>query len=902
MGLSGVENRPHGATQSVENRRRGISLDRLGGWEQIRRMLVHAAGPTSRSSTVSAQLELPLFTPPGTETIDGDLRERSGRLHELLIELVILVQMETADLVESPLARRGRLRLGLGSDPPLRLLEEWERAPAVELHAWMLGVARADREQAWHDALGRARYLADLCGLTAGRIRDIVRRLYPVASRASAIDDLPGVLAAHGRRHHLARNAAGRLVFRVDPDRRRGGGVVHTPPEPAAELLQILWKAGGFTSTPDLLDPACGSGQFLLAAAERILGDGETGRSSAGSDGTVAGDSPASSSHEGDGELLGRLARLRHLHGVEVDPASARIAAWNLSYWAACRLRDARRDAGDADRRPARVGVTLDGLFGPQFPFFLGSGIQVGNALQVEPSSFSPGFLWEKRYAEVFSREHPGFDLVVGNPPWISYGLRDHAPAPQEERDYYERLYPAGTQYKLTLYPIFIELALRLCRPGGVHGFLVPDSILAGHHFSRIRRLLVSTADLIELTLLEGPLWHGVHVGHTLLYAVRRKGDSAHSPVTVRNRVLPVAGGRILADAESSVEVEVPGFAYTASGNAPLRIYRDGREVEFLSRMQSAPFRFRDVVWTYSGLIARHGQKTVQSPEPRAHFRLLDARGHAVLLDLAAGERWRPALLSGAEVVPFAVRWRGGWIYWPGSRGDLSRTYKSGFDLGRYEAPKVFLRQTGDRLIAAVDRRGLLCLNNLHVVGALSRPGIPLGVVAGLLLSEPLQRVYRISSLESSRPLAQVDLKTVEDLPYPSDADGLPIGAGDLPARSSTPVRRILRRIQRGLADPAGGELVEMAESNWRLAGAPYEDTGVPGRAVLTFLLLELVEALEAEAAQAEMAPSGTARSARRPHRRPSSPGSPGPVETPLRRCLDEIALILFQISTPSTV
>lgn len=850
-------------------------MSRQSTLDQIRRLLLFAAAaPLSRSSAALAssrlvpavQLELPLLQ-PATPAPDPDLVDLSDNVHFLLIELILLIQMETADVVDSPLARRNRLRLGLGTEPPLRLLEEWGAPPISEPGDWTQGRPSRDREEAWRDALGRAGGYARAAGLEPNRIREVVRRLYPLASRATAGEDLAGVVAAHRRRHRLARNAAGRLLFRAEADRRRSGGAVYTPPEVAAELVRVLWEAAAPEALPAVCDPACGSGQFLLAAVERIAGHagkagqgGEVGPAGgAGRGGTPGGRANGESGAatpaggtareearpEADEAVQRAASALRAIYGVDVDPLAVRLAAWNLSYWAASRVRDALRGAGE--RTPAQAGIRLDAALGPRFPWLLGSQLQTGNALQVEPSPFSPGFLWERRFPEVFERERPGFDLVTGNPPWVSHGLRAHAAAPQEERDYYERLFPAGTQYKLTLYPIFMELALRLCRAGGAHGFLVPDSVLAGHYFSRIRRLLVESADLLELTLLEGTLWPGVHVGHTLLYAVRKRGGGAR-PVTVRNRILAVAGGR-LSPPDERTEVRVPSAAYTAGGGAPLRIYRDEAEVEFLARMQASPFRLKDVAWTYSGLIARHGQKSVQAAEPQPQFLLHDARGRAVWQDLAASEHWRRALLSGAEVVPFHVRWRGAHLYWPEPRERLPRVYKSGFDAARYDAPKVFLRQTGDRLIAAVDRSGLLCLNNLHLVGPHPRPGIPPAALAALLMSEPMQQVYRISSLEASRPLAQVDLKTVEGLPWPSDSGGVPAGAAPLPPRSQPSVRRALRRIERGLASPESGLLLELAEAAWSAPGEPWDGTDLPGRALLSLLLVELAAALEVDAA-----------------------------------------------------
>lgn len=874
-------------------------MGRRESLDQIRRILLTAAAPSYRPLLPSPQLEFSfLATDAEAKALQTDLQVLSTRLHELVLELVLLIQAESSGLVESPLGRRGRRRLGLGTDPQLRLLEEWDGAAPPAESPWMQGRPHANREAAWADALGRARDLADSCGLGPARVRETVRRLFPVAARAAAVDDLPGIIVGHERRHGLARTSSGRFAFRLDRDRARGSGAVHTPPELAEELMKVLWEAGGFDpqgDAPEVLDPACGSGQFLLAAARRLAAvrlpaAGPRGVSARS---TVTAEEGPRTHRTGGGPGDGTevLEALRHLHGVDIDPLSARITGWSLAYWAATELRE-RGACGEGDGDTA--GRLLDRAFGGAFPPFLGRQVQVGNSLQVEPSSFSPGFLWARRFPEIFERSRAGFDLVTGNPPWVSFGLRDRGAAPEEERRYYERLFPAGTQYKLSLYPIFMELALRLCRAGGVHGFLVPDSVLAGHHFSRIRRLLFSDADPVDLTLIEGALWPGVHVGHTLLYAVRKKRPGTPGPVHVRNRILRATPGRFTV-APDTRELQVPVAAYGASGSGMLRIYRNQGEVEFLSQMQAAPFRLKDVAWTYSGLIARHGQKTVQAQTVRAELRISRGAGRQAFVDPDASSHWRPALQGGGEVVPFAIRRRGGLLYWPGVREDIPVVYKSGFDLTRYEGTKVFLRQTGDRLVAAVDRDRLLCLNNVHLVGSRAQPAIPPAILTAILLSGPVQRAYRIFSLEISRPLAQVDLKIVGELPYPSDAAGLPAGAGPLPSRSSPAGRRLLRRIVRGLAEPDSGDLVVLAEAACAAGPAPLEPGGVPGHSAITLLILKLAEAMEREAATA---PDPDRPIARRVERRAHS-ASPG--TSRLQPLLDEIASTLFQIQDDAT-
>lgn len=822
--------------------------------EQVRRILLLASGGRTasrrREEAPTEQLALPLFggaAPVGAATLTLDAprtadpagREQEplldlvhDRIHDLGLELVMLIQMELSGLVASPVLE-GRKRRRLGGRPPLRLLDEYGAVPALYEDPWTSGAPAASREDAFRRGLGRVRALTMELDLSRGQLEEIVRRLDPCVHRTAPDDDLAGFVHGHRLRHVLVRTSRGRPTFRVDRGKSRGTGVLYTPSalieEIARSVLDPDWLDLPRNSSGDgfhLCDPACGSGQFLLAAAKRLF------------------------------ENSREVGRLRSLHGVDLDPQAARVAAHNLSLAAARQI-----DAPDP-------GEALDAEFGEGYPYFLGRTIMAGNSLLVEPSTFSPAFLWEHRFPEVFRRERPGFDVVVGNPPWVSFGLRDREGAGEEQRDWFERLFPSGAQYKLSLYPLFMEQALRLLRAGGRHGFLVPDSLLAGHHFSRIRERLLEECDLLELSLIESAPWPGASTGFTVFYAVQKRGAGAAAPPFVRNRVLKArpapdrpsdrAVARVLAasrgeeppeePAYERIEVRVPAEQYGQGGGAPLRIFRDPEEIRFLERVERSPLRMRDVLSTYSGLIARHGQKSVQSSETPELFRLLDRRGHEVYRDADARARWRPALLSGAEVLPYRITWRGGRLYLPPLREELPKIWKSGFDLERYRPPKIFLRQTGDRLIAALDHDGFFCLNNLHVLGTRPEVGVPALLLLGVLSSEPVQRLYRIFSPEVSRPLAQVDLKIVESLPFPAWPDGEALGAAPIPARSHPHSRRLYRLIERALERSEAEPIVELFETAWRADREPMPDGPLTGREVVSLLLMRVLEAREGRA------------------------------------------------------
>jgi adenine-specific DNA-methyltransferase len=109
-------------------------------------------------------------------------------------------------------------------------------------------------------------------------------------------------------------------------------------------------------------------------------------------------------------------------------------------------------------------------------PVVIATGRRIGNVVEVRDS---------------LAVELPenGFDLVVGNPPFGRMRL------PLEQRIRFARsLYGHAN-----LYGVFIDLAIRLVRPGGLVSFLTPSSFLAGEYFKNLRGLIGREAPPLEL-------------------------------------------------------------------------------------------------------------------------------------------------------------------------------------------------------------------------------------------------------------------------------------------------------------------------------------------------------------------------------------------------------------------
>ena len=373
------------------------------------------------------------------------------------------------------------------------------------------------------------------------------------------------------------------------------------------------------------------------------------------------------------------------------------------------------------------------------------------------------------------------------NPPYVSFGLRESKAAAKAWREAILRRYPHSAQYKISLYAVFMDRALEFLQPGGAFCFLTPDSFLLGRYFSKLRRRILESCDLKIALMFEQDFWKSGVVGRPVISVgvrdqglelrgqgsgVRGQGSGGGGggqgpgnsagfvpvcvgpcqSVPVRPRFFKAALCRDVAALERG---EIQTFSYDSAyfpktQHNRFRLFFRKEDKEFCDRMEHGAERLGDVMRFASGLIGKRGQKDIVSERRQ-------------------GPSWGKGIASGADVLPWRAEWRG--LYLNFDHAAL----KSGFKDARYDAPKLLLRQTGDRLIAAYDPDGLLCLNNVHVGMAREVSGVACDprLIAAILNSDLMHRYYQLISLEQSRAMAQTDIDVIESLPFkrPAPAD-----------------------------------------------------------------------------------------------------------------------------------
>ena len=270
------------------------------------------------------------------------------------------------------------------------------------------------------------------------------------------------------------------ITVELKPEFRKSGGVYYTPTpiveyiveETLQPLLQGKDPASirreGFT----VLDPASGSGSFLITAYQYLL-DWYRGHWA-----TQPKNRERYLEQGSDGQIRVKTSErkrilLDHIFGVDIDAQAVEVTKLSL-------LLKLIEGQGQLELEIGRILPNLD------------KNIKCGNSLidydfmlpveatEEEQETYNP-FSWEDAFPRVFRDK--GFDAVIGNPPYLNvdatWGRND------PRLNYLKHHYPEIYSDKTDLLFYFLMKASQVSR--GETGFIVSRSFLEAHKAQRLR-------------------------------------------------------------------------------------------------------------------------------------------------------------------------------------------------------------------------------------------------------------------------------------------------------------------------------------------------------------------------------------------------------------------------------
>lgn len=295
------------------------------------------------------------------------------------------------------------------------------------------------------------------------------------------------------------------------PDVKKAWGVFYTPQyivdyivkNTVGELLK--WKTPKQALEVNIVDPACGSGAFLIWAYDYILNrfleqhtlNDETIKKSIKEGKIYQFKSGYHLSFAYKKEILKNM-----IYGVDIDRQAVAVSRLSLL------LKLLEWETAETANQ---LFSTIDAALLPK----LDNNIKCGNSL-VDSSIYtnleSPdettikkinAFDWEKEFAEVFVEW--GFDAVIGNPPYVDIKWMDKFLV-----EFYFAKYKTCSN-RINLYAVFVEKAISILAKDWKFSFIIPSSIITQPSYKELRKYILENTFLCDLVKLPDNVFEWVN-------------------------------------------------------------------------------------------------------------------------------------------------------------------------------------------------------------------------------------------------------------------------------------------------------------------------------------------------------------------------------------------------------
>ena len=418
--------------------------------------------------------------------------------------------------------------------------------------------------------------------------------------------------------------AGHRAKVEEKPEVKKAGGVFYTP----TYIVEYIVKqtVGTLVSGKDpkdvaalrVLDPACGSGSFLLGAYQFLLdwhlawymdnlvplldggakmtdpavvallpvkparGRGGRGRKRRGN-----GDDyilPVYQVTDTDWRLTTEEKKrilLNNIYGVDIDPQAGEVTKLSLLLKVL--------EGEKSERIGKQLTITEERVL-PS----LHENIKCGNSL-IGPDIYNDvqltlddeeeifrinAFDWDRAFPGVMGAG--GFDAVIGNPPYVRIqAMKEWAPV---EVEIYKKSYISASKGNYDIYVVFVEKGLTLLNSHGQLGFILPHKFFTAKYGESLRSLIASGKHLKEI----------VHFGHqqvfenattyTCLLFLEQQGREQFQYYKVDNLITWRSSQKAISGVFSSKDVTKDEWNFVV-----------GHGADLFKKLQSEKFKLKDV-------------------------------------------------------------------------------------------------------------------------------------------------------------------------------------------------------------------------------------------------------------------------------------------------------------------
>lgn len=311
------------------------------------------------------------------------------------------------------------------------------------------------------------------------------------------------------------------------------------------------------------------------------------------------------------------------------------------------------------------------------------------------------------------------FDLIIGNPPWVTLRRATLDPA---LADYYQQHYTTG--FKLNLFALFVELGLKQLPPRGILSLLVPSRLLDTPSYHGLRQQFVGTYTILGIDTVPSRLFADIVAEQIILRLEKSPTQQTTIPVGTF---------------QQAQRRHIPLAQVMQHPNLTVNIHCSPRALSIVAAFQQRPhILLGDICDVHVGMMIKHKQRMLRDTPPTP-----------------------TPIVTGRDLTQHLIRKR---RYFEVDKVEIFGGTKR--PIKHQESPKLLLRKTGQTLVCAYDNQATFAEQSVYLV-LLRAHSFDLRFLSAVLNSKLLTYYFRNELITNPQAYPYLQHYDVRKLPIP---------------------------------------------------------------------------------------------------------------------------------------
>jgi type I restriction-modification system DNA methylase subunit len=562
-----------------------------------------------------------------------------------------------------------------------------------------------------------------------GVIKGVLEDLYPPKSDY-AFAVMPVEILGNAYEQFLGnviRITSGHNVrIQLKEEVRKAGGVYYTPQYIVDYIVDktvgklINGKSPKEIEKIKIVDPACGSGSFLLGAYKYLINyhikwyyTQNKKSSKLNDNGTLTTDEK-------------RKILTNNIFGVDLDTNAVEVS--KLSLLLKCMEGETASSVKQQIKMyHTRVLPNIDknivngnSLIG--FDFTEGE-LKLDEKRKTELEHKVKPFDWKVVFPEVF--KEGGFDVVVGNPPYVMLQILDT----KEVFSYCLRKFQSA-KYKIDTYQLFIEQSVILLKDGGLLGFITPNTFLKNIHSEPLRKYALDNTLIREVILFKYSVFESASVD-TCVFVFEKGKSKPNTQISVK-------------EAESAFKLKImPSVkqnVFNSNNRKDFNLLITESDTELLNKIIKSSDPLSSFCNAYFGIQTFDRNRFVSDKKLNKHYE---------------------KVIDGANIDSFYLKEPNEYVnYQPSS-------IKSGGNELIYKQERICIRQIGAFPISTIVPANIFTLNTIYNVYLNNKNKLDLRIILGIINSNVIRFFWKKNNSDEKKTFPKIKKEAILSIPIP---------------------------------------------------------------------------------------------------------------------------------------